>query len=85
MAVVMMVVVMVVVQMLIGRDMALRYGAHGHRNWRRARFTDLTDFTAARVHGSQVLLSVAPVEPAALRNFYAKCQSTITSKPFAAA
>ena len=38
MAVVVMVVVMVVVQMLIGRDMALRRGAHSHRNWRRARF-----------------------------------------------
>ena len=35
MAVVVMVVVMVVVQMLIGRDMALRRGAHSHRNWRR--------------------------------------------------
>ena len=83
MAVVVMVVVMVVVQMLIGRDMALRRGAHSHRNWRRAPFR-LHSSTRSRL---EVLLNlrVEPAGGAALRNFYAKCQSTITSKPFAAA
>ncbi len=44
------VVVVMVVVVVIGRDMALRYGAHGHRNWRRLRFT-------ARPHGGAKFFS----------------------------